>query len=188
MKKTLIALSILLLVGCSTPPTLPPPAIPTLAAQTSTLPPASPTPSPAPADTPLPPPTREPTTLALGEPFLLGRGKIVKAVFLPGADRVAIAWGSGVSLHEVATGQELWFQPAAANLVAFDVQPGGKTFAAALTDGSLELYDAADGATRRIGREQSGANQGDIAWSPDGHWLAAAGEDGTLVVWPVVIK
>ena len=93
----------------------------------------------------------------------------MKAVFLPGADRVAIAWGGGVSLQAVETGQELWFWPDVANLVAFDVHPQGRAFAAALTDGSLEFFDAASGAVGRIAREQPGADRGALAWSPDGH-------------------
>lgn len=70
---------------------------------------------PAPAD------TNEPARLELSQPFWIGRGKIVESVFLPGAKQVAIAWGSGVSLNTVETGEEIWFQPTLENLIAFDV-------------------------------------------------------------------
>ena len=73
-------------------------------------------------------------------------------MFLPGAKQVAIAWGSGVSLHEVETGEEIWFQSVPTNLIAFDVQAQGKAFAAGLADGSVIIFDAVDGASRARGR------------------------------------
>jgi WD40 repeat protein len=85
---------------------------------------------------------------------------------------VAIAWGSGISLNAVDTGQELWFQATPTNIIAFDVQPQGQSFAAALADGSVEVFSADHGEARRFGKQQPNADWGDLAWSPDGQTLA----------------
>jgi WD40 repeat protein len=108
----------------------------------------------------------------LGEPFWLGLGKIISAVFLPGAKQVAIAWGSGVSLNLVETGEELWFQQMPTNLLAFDLQPQTQMFAAALANGSVMIFNAANGAPRRFEGVLQNAYWEDIAWSPDGETIA----------------
>jgi WD40 repeat protein len=36
--------------------------------------------------------------------------------------------------------------------------------------------------------DHAALNLMDYAWSPDGRWLASIGDDGTMKVWPVVIK
>jgi WD40 repeat protein len=113
-----------------------------------------------------------PAALSLGQPVWIGRGKIVSAVFLPGARQVAIAWGNGVSLNTVDTGQELWFQATPARVLAFDVQAQGQAFAAALADESVMTFDVATGNHRRFQAAQHDALQGDIAWSPDRRTLA----------------
>lgn len=128
--------------------------------------------SPTSETRPMPTSTSELATLELSQPFWIGRGKIVSAIFLPGAMQVAIAWGSGVSLHTVESGQELWFQPTPANLIAFDVQPQAQVFAAALSDGSLMMFDAVDGDSRRVEGARPNAYWGDIAWSPDVQTIA----------------
>jgi WD40 repeat protein len=120
----------------------------------------------------IPSPTNEPTTLELGQPFWIGRGKIRSAMFLPDAKLVAIAWGSGVSLHTTETGEEIWFQSLPTDLIAFDIQAQGKVFAAGLADGSVMIFDADDGASRHVEGTEQAAYWGDIAWSPDGQTLA----------------
>jgi WD40 repeat protein len=85
---------------------------------------------------------------------------------------VAIAWGSGVSLHTVETGEELWFEPVPTNVIGFDVQAQGDLFAAALADGSVMTFDAADGSPLRVEGARPNAYWGNIAWSPDGQTLA----------------
>ena len=135
----------------------------------------------------IPSPTNEPTTLELRQPFWIGRGKIRSAMFLPGAKQVAIAWGNGVSLHEVETGQEIWFQPVPANLMAFDVQAQGKAFAAGLADGSVMIFDADDGTSQRVEGTGQDAYWGDIAWSPDGETLAFQFLDGSSRSGPIYL-
>jgi WD40 repeat protein len=130
------------------------------------------TPRPAITNTPFTIPTNQQGAFSLGQPVWIGRGRIVRAVFLPGVRQVAIAWGNGISLNAVDTGQELWYQATPANIIAFDVQPQGQSFAATLTDGSLEVFSAAQGEARRFANQQLNADWGDLAWSPDGQTLA----------------
>jgi hypothetical protein len=94
--------------------------------------------------------TSGPATLELVQPFWIGRGKIIAAVFLPDARQVAIAWGSSVSLHTVESGRELWYQPMLANLIAFDIHPQAERFAAALSDGSVMIFEASNGEARHF--------------------------------------
>jgi WD40 repeat protein len=122
--------------------------------------------------TPTQPPADPSKALELGQPKWIGRGQIVDAEFLPGGKQIAIAWGSGVSLNSVQTGQELWFQYAPTNVIAFDLQPQGEQLAALLTDGSIMVMDTGTGKARTIAGKQLSAPLGDIAWSPDGRVVA----------------
>jgi len=174
MKISWIAISFLWLVACTihnTQPVTPTPT-PLIDHPRDILPEISPTPRFLPAGSLEPASNQEPATIELGEPIWIGRGKILAAVFLPGARQLAVAWGGGVSLNAVETGRDLWFNPTPANLVAFDVHPQGMAFAAALTDGSVMVFEAADGDSRRFEGARPNAYWGDIAWSPDGRTIA----------------
>jgi len=177
MNKTRSVFSILVIVlvisGCLQTPT--DDLAQAVQAKTAELPTASPAASLSAADIPAtqtPAPASGPASLGLGQPSWIGRGKIRDAVFLSGARQVAIAWGSGVSLHTVENGQELWYQSTPTNLIAFDVQPQAQSFAAALSDGSVVIYKASDGEPRRFEGARPNAYWGDLAWSPDGQTIA----------------
>ena len=131
-----------------------------------------PTSTSLPTGTPSPTAAPQPPHLTLGQPSWMGRGKIVDAEFLPGAKQVAIAWGSGVSLNRVDTGDELWYRSTPTNLVAFDVNMQGQAFAAALADGTVIVLDASTGSSHLYGGAKFNADRGDIAWSPDGQTIA----------------
>ena len=161
--------------GClQTPPSEPIPTQTAVATQTraATTPLPTTTSQPSPTVTTLPSPTSQAAIFELGEPFWLGRGKVRHAAFLPGAEQIVIAWGSGISLHQVEGGEELWFQALPANLVAFDTHPLGERFAAALSDGSLLIFEASDGNPINFAGAQPNAYWGDLAWSPDGETIA----------------
>jgi len=164
-------IGLIALTACFHLPTFTPTPSPT-----APVTPATQTPFPTPllisSSTPSPTPPFEPKTVTIGKPAWIGRGGMVDAVFLPGNKQVAIAWGAGVSVDDAASGQEAWFRPTSTNLLAFDVQPGGKQFAAALADGSILIYDAAGGDPRPIQAGAPNAEAGDVAWSPDGKTLA----------------
>ncbi len=168
-------LASMILSGCRPAPTKRPnPTQKTQPAPTQTATQAGlPTPTiPAPSEAITPASTHEPSTVQLGSSFWIGRGMIRKAVFLAGTKQVAIAWANGVSLNNVADGSEEWFQPAPANVRAFDVQPQGNEFAAYLADGRVMLLAAKDGKAQLVNESKADIAYGDIAWSPDGQRLA----------------
>ena len=166
-----LGIGLIALTACFHLPTFTPtPPPPTLVVPPTQTP--FPTPLLISSATPSPTPPVEPKTVTVGKPAWIGRGGMVDAVFLPGDKQVAIAWGAGVSLDDVASGQEVWFQPTPTNLLAFDVQPGGKQFAAALADGNILIFNAAGGDPRPIQAAAPNAETSDVAWSPDGKTLA----------------
>jgi WD40 repeat protein len=172
LRLSAIGIGLLSLSGCFHLPTFTPTPTITAVVPTATKAVTPMLPTITPSATPLPAPSGEPKTVELGKPFWIGRGQMVDAVFLPGAKQVAIAWGSGVSVNDVASGQELWFQPTPTNVLAFDAQPQGKQLATALADGSVMLFDASSGESLPFQGAAPDAEAGDIAWSPDGKTVA----------------
>ena len=181
-RKTLLKLlvsAVMLLFTISCSPAQPVPLTPE---QVQTATEVAPQPSPTLALTPttrsatrvplVPTPTKPPVPVLLTHPVWIGRGKLVSAVFLPGAQQIAIGWSKGVSLNTVENGQELWFQETPANVIAFDVQAQGQASAVALSDGSVMTFDATNGKPTRFQGDEQNAMWGDIAWSPDGRTLA----------------
>ncbi|MBK8986454.1 MAG: WD40 repeat domain-containing protein [Chloroflexi bacterium] len=127
-----------------------------------------------PTATPLPPTaTPTPPQLLLDAARQLGRGQILDAVFLPAGDTFAIAlgWANGVSLATL-DGQELWWQPTDALLVALAADQQGAHIAAILESGALVVYSADTGAIQQTADSPPYVYWSDIAFSPDGRWLA----------------
>lgn len=62
----------------------------------------------------------------------------------------------------------------------------GKTFAVARGDGTITLFDAAEGKELRTLRHGGGVSS--LAFSPDGRFLATACGDGPILVWEVAVK
>lgn len=116
--------------------------------------------------------TSSPLIPEFSGPFWLGRGRIIDAAFLPGAQQVAVAWANGISLHAVGTGEEIWFTPAPSNLLAFGAQSQGEHLAAALADGSVMVLAAKSGDAKNYSKAPPDAYWGDLAWSPNGDWIA----------------
>lgn len=124
--------------------------------------------------TPLPPTaTPTPPQLLLGAARQLGRGQILDAAFLPDGDTFAIAlgWANGVSLVTL-DGQELWWQPTDALLVALTADEQGAHIAAILESGAVIVYAADSGVIQQTAVSPPHVYWSDLAFSPDGRWLA----------------
>lgn len=186
MNRPLVALVLWwLLVGCTAVPdaeintavptrTAAPTVITTAVLTPTSPPPASPTAVPSPETSPRPTPTIETVTPAIqfGQPFWLGRGVIQDAAFLPGGEQVAVGWANGLSLFNVAEATEQWHVSFAVPLIAITGHPQGTAVAAALTDGSIVVVDAATGQAQSFAGARANAYWGDVAWSPDGRTIA----------------
>jgi len=127
-----------------------------------------------PTATPLPPTaTPTPPQLLLGTARQLGRGQILDAAFLPDGDSftIALGWANGVSLVTL-DGQELWWQATDALLVALAADQQGAHIAAILESGDVVVYSADSGAIQQTAVSPPYVYWSDIAFSPDGRWLA----------------
>lgn len=60
--------------------------------------------------------------------------------------------------------------------------PDGRGVASASADGTMKVWDAADG-RRILSINAHSSPVHTVAWSPDGRWLATAGWDHTVKVW-----
>jgi WD40 repeat protein len=103
----------------------------------------------------------------------LGRGQILDAAFLPSGDSfvIALGWANGVSLATLA-GRELWWQPTDARLAALAADGQGEHIAAVLQSGAVVVYAADTGAIRQTADSLPEVGRSDLAFSPDGRWLA----------------
>jgi WD40 repeat protein len=196
MSKTIIFLGLwlALLTGCASPtinesvgtatavltaaPTITSTVTPTPVGPTAVLPTRDPQanlPQPEfPTATPLPPTaTPTPPQLLLGTARQMGRGQILDAAFLPNGDNftIALGWANGVSLVTL-DGQELWWQPTDALLVALAADQQGAHIAAILESGDVVVYSADSGAIQQTAVSPPYVYWSDIAFSPDGRWLA----------------
>jgi WD40 repeat protein len=68
-------------------------------------------------------------------------------------------------------------------VTAVAVSPDRALVAIATGDGVIDAYSTQE--TRRVLGISSGANAGQLAFSPDGQWLAAGMEDGGVKVWEI---
>ena len=66
-------------------------------------------------------------------------------------------------------------------VLAADVCPDGKTLVAGLSDGSIRLFDTADGQSRTISGHTGPVSS--VDFHPDGKRFVTASEDGTVKLW-----
>ena len=107
--------------------------------------------------------------------------------FSPGGRTLAVATTntqdpahSHVSIWDWDRGEIERTIEAAATALAFD--PTGSTLAAGLFDGNVEIRDLATGELVRQFQAHSGG-VADLAYSPDGAWIATVGRDGTAALF-----
>ncbi|MGH2543080.1 MAG: WD40 repeat domain-containing protein, partial [Ardenticatenaceae bacterium] len=102
----------------------------------------------------------------------LERGELISAFFTPDRRAIAVAWANGISLLDVETAEEQWWQPTDVPIVAAAGHPQREAIAAALVDGSIIVFDAVTGLSTRFEGAEPNIHHGDIAWSPDGMRIA----------------
>ncbi len=123
------------------------------------------------------PPTATATTvpdvqLSLRGPISIGRGEIIDAEFLGEQKLLAIAWGSGVSVFDLTSKTERWYRETSANVIAFDARSSVSHLAVALENGMLQVYTNSDGSVKEFQGRAQPASHAEIAWSPNGRYLA----------------
>jgi WD40 repeat protein len=124
---------------------------------------------------------------AFGEPFQIFRGHdaaIIRLALSPDEselvstsfDQSLIIWdlqGRGAEISRIDSSQPV------RNAV---LSPNGELIAAALEDGTIQLWTSADKQADQ-GFDADGTEFLQVAFSPDGRLLAASAEDGSVTVW-----
>lgn len=67
-------------------------------------------------------------------------------------------------------------------VLSLTFSPDSKHIASAAADGTIRLWDSANGKSLKILRRHQGAVSA-VTYSPDGRWLASAGHDGMVRLW-----
>ena len=119
--------------------------------------------------------------------------RVVDAWFTPDGQRVlTVGSDDRAWVWDTVTGQALPDDPYAALLhegpvTAVTVSPDGRRLAAAVKDGSVQVWDLGSQEMWATVREHTAPVRA-IAFSPDGRWLATASEDGTARVWDAATR
>jgi WD40 repeat protein len=122
------------------------------------------------------------------------------ATFTPDGAAVRVPEADRVVARDPVTGQEVVpaTRPAADPLalpawllgqfgVCVAVSPDGRTVAVGTRSGAIDLYEVATGQVRRRLTDRPGGCH-DLAFTPDGSKLLAAGADHAVLVWPVRLQ
>ena len=145
------------------------------------------------------------------EDVILAKDEIGQALFTPDSKRIVIAARnrSAIWLYDLATKKAVFeikrpkdrggFRRGTGALIAdWAFSPDGRILALAMTGGHIVFLDAATGKERSrfLAMDTNGLfTRGDyffhvtkVAFSPNGQWLAAGGEDGFLRIWDVATR
>lgn len=87
---------------------------------------------------------------------------------------------NGIVVWDATSGNRVYTRPGA-QIMAWE--PQGDLIASADSNGKIQVWDAATGAVQFSFQGQIGGNVSALAWSPNGKYLAAAGQD--VRIWDV---
>ena len=85
---------------------------------------------------------------------------------------------ASVSIRDSASGRLEALLPAPAHVAGVAFHPSGSSLVVATFAGQVEFWDVED--ERRKSRDPAQVSIGDVAYSPDGRWIATGNEDGTV--------
>ncbi|HEX8106180.1 MAG TPA: AAA family ATPase [Kofleriaceae bacterium] len=112
-------------------------------------------------------------------------GSFDDARFLDDQQIVTVGVGDGLAVWDIATGRRLYaLYGAIPHRLAIYTAQRTALAATASDDGTVDLWDLSGRTQLWTGRRQVMAVN-DIAFSPDGRWLATASDDGSAVLWDV---
>lgn len=114
----------------------------------------------------------------------LGKGYPAEVDFSPDGKLLAVATSIGVYLYNSKSLKEVAFIETNSVPVSVSFSPDGTHLASGSKDGTLQLWNVADGSLARTLEKQTGSVQS-VSFSPDGAYLASGSWDGTVRFWGV---
>jgi RNA polymerase sigma factor (sigma-70 family) len=111
---------------------------------------------------------------------LAARGTVPSAAFTPDGSGLWAQDNRGLLLWDVATGKESRRFPNPAGAWTIALSPGGDMLAVAQRDKNVRVLEVLTGRTLH---DLAGPEARGLAFAPDGQSLAAAGAEGSVLVW-----
>ena len=112
----------------------------------------------------------------------IGKGRISDSDLSPDGRLLAVATMIGAYLYDVATMKEDLYRETNGAIISIEFSPDGQSFATGSNDGTLQLWNTANGELLFTQRHHA-AGIVQLAFSPDGQMLASGSEYEPLRVW-----
>ena len=131
---------------------------------------------------PAPTPTLAENAARVTELERLDKGQLKDVAYAPDGEHLAVGTTTAVYLYDADSFDLRWSVGTPEEVAVMAFSPSGRVLAAGLSDGSIWLLRAQDGALTRTMLGHSGYVS-DLVFSPDGATLASAGGDGIVQLW-----